>query len=328
MTQDTNVYTSFHQNDDIVNNITNRVTYGLWSDNVGELTTFFTASNQTATSGSVGKYYHDVYSTASSGSAQVEFSVAYGHVYGSGSLNGDLDYTTKAIYDQYRNLLLKTKSELFTLADNTELTHALFISINRNNLKQSLDAGNWELHLSGSSGNKYLTLVDDSGDDADINPLSINTILNVVSGTVGGATGSTYFGLVYRDYGIIVLDPDSIGVTTFDSGNDAYHDNHGVLFNAIKTGKYFSARSEEKISSTHYFCRVKNKEYNYSDNVTFYSGSSGDLIYTSFINDPHTFITTVGLYNNNNDLLAIAKLSQPVEKSFSNEVLLKIRLDF
>ena len=80
--------------------------------------------------------------------------------------------------------------------------------------------------------------------------------------------------------------------------------------------------------STFFFTRVKNAEYNFSNNPSYVTGSDGDLGQSTFIGDPKTYITTVGLYNNDNELLAIAKLSKPILKSFSNEVLVKVKLDF
>ena len=52
------------------------------------------------------------------------------------------------------------------------------------------------------------------------------------------------------------------------------------------------------------------------------------MLYDSFINSPQTFITTVGLYNDNNELLAVAKLSKPLKKDFTKEMLLRVKLDF
>ena len=90
----------------------------------------------------------------------------------------------------------------------------------------------------------------------------------------------------------------------------------------------FQARSSEKVKSTHYFVRVKNGEYNFSNNPSFVTGSFGDLAQATFINDPKTYITTVGMYNNRQELLAVAKLSKPILKSFSSEALIKVKLDF
>ena len=90
----------------------------------------------------------------------------------------------------------------------------------------------------------------------------------------------------------------------------------------------FQARSAEIISSNHYFLRLNNKEFNYSNNPSFATGSNGQLANQDFENDPKVFVTTVGLYNKSNELLAVAKLSRPLEKSFSKEALLRVRLDF
>jgi hypothetical protein len=88
------------------------------------------------------------------------------------------------------------------------------------------------------------------------------------------------------------------------------------------------ARSSEQVKSTYYFVRVKNGEYNYSNNPTFVSGSLGSLKYPTFYRDPQTYITTVGMYNDRRELLAVAKLSRPLLKSFTREALIKVKLDF
>ena len=73
---------------------------------------------------------------------------------------------------------------------------------------------------------------------------------------------------------------------------------------------------------------AKNGEYNFSNNPSFVTGSNGAFRQPTFANNPKTYITTVGLYNSNQELLAVAKLSKPILKSFSNEVLVKVKLDF
>ena len=90
----------------------------------------------------------------------------------------------------------------------------------------------------------------------------------------------------------------------------------------------FAARNEEAITSTHFFVRVKNGEYNFSNNPSFTTGSFGDLAQATFVNDPKVYITTIGMYNNRQELLAVAKLSKPILKSFQSEALIKVKLDF
>jgi hypothetical protein len=88
------------------------------------------------------------------------------------------------------------------------------------------------------------------------------------------------------------------------------------------------ARNEQNVTSTHYFVRMKNAEYNFSNNPTFTTGSVGEFKQPTFIGDPKVYATTVGLYNDRQELLAVAKLSQPIQKSFNSEVLIKCKIDY
>jgi len=93
-------------------------------------------------------------------------------------------------------------------------------------------------------------------------------------------------------------------------------------------GNDFQARSAETISSTHFFVRLRNKDFNYSNNPTFYNNSNGQILTEDFVQDPHVYATTIGLYNDNKELLAVAKMSRPLEKTFDKEALVRVRLDF
>ena len=87
--------------------------------------------------------------------------------------------------------------------------------------------------------------------------------------------------------------------------------------------------TEEDINSQFYFVRAKNSEFNYTNNPSFTSGSSkGTILFSSMRMNPKVLITTVGLYNDENDLLATAKLSQPIAKDFTKEALIRVKLDF
>ena len=81
------------------------------------------------------------------------------------------------------------------------------------------------------------------------------------------------------------------------------------------------------ISSNFVFVRVRNSEFNYSTNPSNIT-SSGELRHDVMINSPQAYITTVGLYNDNNDLVAVAKLSRPLVKDFTKEALVRVKLDF
>ena len=138
----------------------------------------------------------------------------------------------------------------------------------------------------------------------------------------------------------------SDGSTDEKYGTERNHQNFMKLFGAIKRGSSFKARSTEFVPSKHYFIRVKNTDFNYSNNPSFVYGGKeatdlhengngpnrdywvGRLRHEDFIDDPKSYITTIGLYNENNELVAVAKLSVPVLKSFDTETLIKVKLDF
>jgi len=337
------VFTEFIE-DDIVEGQLSIVSSGMWSGGVGTLTAFHTSSTQ---SGSTGEHYYDVYQgvVGTDATASVQFSVTYGHFAGSGSKSGDSDVkASKAIYRQLRNILLPPGSTKFKVgaADATSSNSIYAVSMNRSRLKEKMDPGNWELHLSGSDGNK-LKLIDDSGATTDPTIKSTIREFSVISGSIASGnavTGSStrYYGKFYPESGMIILDADVLDKGTgslaadfiggYATGSNADGNNSRDFFESIKGGVYFASRREEQIKSTHYFCRVRHGKYNHSQNPTYFTGSDSTLTIPSFRNDPKSYITTVGLYNESNELLAVAKLSRPILKSTSKEALIKVRLDF
>jgi hypothetical protein len=100
------------------------------------------------------------------------------------------------------------------------------------------------------------------------------------------------------------------------------------LYYAIKAGGDFVARRTENVSTQHFFVRATNREFNFSNNPTFTSGSEGVFREPSFETDPKTYITAVGLFNDANELLAVAKLSEPLKKDPTQEMILRVRLDY
>jgi hypothetical protein len=327
------VFTAFTI-EDVVEGDSQRITRGLWSGNVGELTSFWTSSYQSATQK---QYYYEIYNGNPTDSTKYpQFSIAYGHNFGSGSLGTNEDSPSSAIYSQFQQILLPASQRVFTFGGVPQ-DDVYIISINRARLRDKLDPGNWELVLSGSDG-ETLRLVDNSGDTNQLGSSTLSSY-NVVSGSLlnGPKAGSPVFGAVYPQFGCIVLSAAALDAsasfgTNRNSNTDAQ--NHKKLFLAISGAAVenandgFQARSEEEVKSTFFFVRAKNAEYNFSNNSSYVTGSTGQLRQPTFIGDPKTYITSVGLYNNNNELLAIAKLSKPLLKSFSNEILIKVKLDF
>jgi len=345
------VYTAFKVGD-VVEGGVEKVTRGLWSGNVGTLTSFHSSSAQSSTQKA---YYYEVFDGVSStATSEAQFSVTYGHNAGSGSLGLNEDSPSNAIYSQYAQILLPDNQRVFTF--NSVASQQIFaININRARLKDRLDPGNFQLNLAQlsnavantvhtgsnvavSSSNKITQLIDDSGDSQQA-ATQIGRTYNLVSGSILGGIYSpkTYYGSVFPEQGVIILNGDTMN-SALDfgivSGSNINGDNAFKIFTSISgaadihTSNGFAARNEEKVQSTYYFVRAKNGEYNFSNNPSFVSGSTGKFNQPTFVNNPKTYITTVGLFNSNQELLGVAKLSQPILKSFSNEVLVKVKLDF
>jgi len=336
------------EDEDVVNNVSQRVTTGLFTGGTASLVSFFTSSTQ---SGSTGEYFLDIFNEDPSGSTEeIQFAITYGHVSGGGapSLTSDNNATlpTQATYFQYRNILLDPGDDLFTFAGSRDSDHFYLINIQRARLKQKLDKGNWQLTLSGSGGVgdlDIITLIDDSGDVLDTKTSEGGRVFNIVSGAldIGNATSSIEtaaasevsggYGLFFPDVGILIFNPfmlsHSIGLVPTTTST-ALEYNHQEFLTVIQSGSNFQARSEENVTSTFFFVRVKNRDFNFSNNPSYVTGSVGEFFQQTFVGDPKTYITTVGLYNDANELLAVGKLSAPLLKTFSRETLVKIKLDF
>ena len=94
----------------------------------------------------------------------------------------------------------------------------------------------------------------------------------------------------------------------------------------IMGSQYF--RSEEDQTTVSYFCRAKAREFNFTANPSFTTGSLGEFANTDMIGDPITFISTVGLYDSGGDLVAVGKLSTPIKKTYSTEAVIKVNLTY
>jgi len=304
---------------------------GMWSStNAYELTTFFTASTSTS------EYYLDVYDTVYSTSASVQFSVQYGNVNGSGSkvINTQIPdggYTpSRVVYGEYRNLVYGTETQNFTFDSGaTTATDIFVINIARGQYKQSIHPGTFNLKLTNGSS---IYLTDDSGTTSLTRFAGENRIFYIISGSNGTGDTSKYYGMMLPDLGVIILNASgsnsiSSYVAALNPTTSSVANNHARLYSSIKSGASFKAQSEEVITSRYFFTRVKNSEFNYTTNPSIID-DNGNILYNSLINNPQTYITTVGMYNDNNELLAVAKLSRPFTKDFTKEALFRIKLDY
>jgi hypothetical protein len=316
----------------------------LWSTDTPTLTTFFTSSIQIGSS--AGNYYYSVYQTGSEQiNAAVQFDIAYADLKGSGSVlynNAVPELSpTKTIYGQYRSMILEDENSSFTFGkgNNTYTTDNFWaINFERARYKQSLFPGSLNLKLSGSNG--IIDLTDDSIDNPVSQFLGSTRVYQLISGSNGTAetsatsgyvVGSGSYGLVFPDLGTILLNPyalsQSIHVSPSRSNNSDGLNNQ-KLYDSINLGASFTVNSQETLTSDYVFVRARNSEFNYSENPSFISGSTGEVIYDNFINAPQVYLTTVGMYNDSNELVAVAKMSRPLLKDFTKEALIRVKLDF
>jgi hypothetical protein len=317
------------------------VTAPLWSGNAPTLTIFHTSSVQEA--GSSGNFYLNIYQTGSNNiDAEIQFAITYGDSLGSGSqwYNPNVDGASysRTIYGQYRNLVLGDENSGFVFGGITS-SYFWALSIDRNRFKQSLLPGIMTLRLSGSSG--IISLTDNSNATPTVVFNDAGRVYQLVSGSAGnvftGVNSNGYsanqgsYGWFLPDIGTILINPlatsESIGLVANRTSN-ADGLNNRALFNALNLGANFTANSQETIAADYIFVRARNAEFNYSENPSFISGSTGEVVFGNFINNPQTFPTTIGLYNDNNELLAVAKLSRPLLKDFTKEALVRVKLDF
>lgn len=315
-----------------------------------------------------GQYYIDVYS----GGDQY-FSIAYGDYENSGSSKLDypnngtaevLTNETKVIYTQYKNTLLQPGDNYFSFATGSvdksvDSTAIFLLNYVADKFQDQIDPGQIQLNFSGANG--QYSYIDDSQ--------VINTqqnVYNLISGSIvngvpipytNNGNVSAYYegiGLFYPTNGVVVLNAIKLdakaGITAASPSQEITNTRSSNYYSTSfkgywrnwlrkfylslkKSNKNMAVRKSEFVPSTNYFVRVKNKQFNYSNNPTFVSDGTdgqtrGTIIYPALITNPRTYITTVGLYDANNELLAIGKLSKPTQKSFDNELLIKVRIDF
>ena len=324
------------------------ITSPCWTNNTYDLSSFFTSSAQAASS--QGDYVLAVYQTSSVlDEAAIQFYLGYANAAGSGSTPYDStipQYSpSSTIYGQWRNLILEDENSGFIFG-NVSQSQFYAVAVERANYKQSLLPGS--LNLTLTSGSNTIKLTDNSNDVSVVPYINGTRVYQLVSGSNGNAytdlqangytTDSGSYGWFVPDMGAILLNSIALEQPTVNGGlamttlNDGASVANGLnnqsLFNIIKLGDSFELNSQENITSDYVFVRPQNAEFNYTTNPSFISGSTGEVIYSQFINNPQTYITTVGLYNDANELLAVAKLSRPLVKDFTKEALIRVKLDF
>tara|TARA_R110001606_G_scaffold170236_1_gene315616 strand:+ start:239 stop:1288 length:1050 start_codon:yes stop_codon:yes gene_type:complete len=328
----------------------------VWSGNQPILNEFFISTAQE--SGQSGEFYLNVFNTSSElPNGEAQFAIAFGDKDGGGAAayNPTVNFysPTTTTYGSYRTLVLEDENTEFTFGNVTS-NYFYAISIERARYKETLFPGSLNLKLSSSVLNVTAPLeLTDNSQDVTIPQYfgtmrayqvisgSSGTAYNKTTGANGNNTGYTSangsYGLFLPDIGTILLNGAALDLDNVQGINlktvttqNTPGQNAQRLFRAMSgsSASSFALGCQETITSDYVFVRARSSEFNYSENPSFISGSTGEVIYSYFINNPTVYPTTVGLYNDQNNLLAVAKLSKPIQKDFTKEALIRVKLDF
>jgi hypothetical protein len=336
---------------------TDAISSTLWSNFQPSLTAVYTSSAQA--NGSSGNYYLNIFNTAATSS--VQFAIAYGNSKGSGSLayNTAVDgYSpTSTIFGQWQDLVIGDENTNFTFGAITS-SQFFALPMERSCYKDALFLGSLSLTLSASGGS--ITLTDNSNYVSSVQFCEAGRVFQLITGSTGTratittrntadgySANSGSYGWLLPDIGTILLNPLALGAPAVSGGiaftfsgsatasaapNTSPNTSLFVSLSSslanLGSAADFYLNAQESVTSDFIFVRPRSSEFNYSENPSFISGSTGEVLYSGFINNPQTYITTIGLYNDTNQLLAVAKLSRPLPKDFTKEALVRVKLDF
>lgn len=246
------------------------------------------------------------------------------------------------------------------LAGGAKIKEAYFLNFTRLLVKDEIKKGTVSLTVgvTGSYSAPFgatVTITDAGGvDDYRVNsPVGEYGVLYATGSSVDTSTDqydSTYdasaCGLVFYQAGVMILsaslfkDTSDGGIlTTINGTSEMNSQTEGI--EATLTGSEISGNADNlrhrlqnvqfnntvELNSTVYFCRANHNEFNYSSNPT-YLNSSQIRVKQISSDEPISYITTVGLYSENNELLAVGKLSEPLKKTPANEFTIRARLDY
>jgi len=301
-----------------------------------------------------------------SSSANHIFDITLGYDESSGYSGSASVQNSKKInmYNQFAQVLLgytssnsdgirKFENDL-TLDGNGYMKEVFFVSFSRLLVKDQIKKGSFSMTFqTGTTLTTTRTQITLSDRSASVNG---DGTLNTDGGDYGILYGGPGYpqglGAIFYQAGIAVITASVFGTGSVPLGADIDLP-HVVNFNPSHPGKLTQAVSSSftgstissscdafrrrlvnlsfnnttEINSKIYFCRVPHNKFNYSSNPTYVS-SSKIVVKNQSTDNPVSYITTVGLYNDANQLVAVAKLSEPLKKDPTNDITLRVRLDY
>lgn len=357
-------------------NIPDKITKGIFSEKIKNFTSFYSSS----ISAPLVNYYTQVYHRHpyNSPTSSIQFTLSYGHYYGSGSNDegGDVNDTpTRAVYSQYKALVsnqndLTVSGSRFKLkvAGEKQTNSIYIINFQKERVDNEVDPSNIEInlaHLSGSEfingvgsmathtgsnvtvggQNKVLRLISDFQGSVESMLTVTNGVLkftdagyvfNIVSGSIEdgiyNSSNPHYYGKLYPALRLILLDGDKLDQSaSFGTvlSREVEGRNHQKMYISMKGAAELTdgsgdllgmkGRAIELSNKNYYFIDVNNAEFNLSNNPTYVNGENANIVFNSELTNPFTYITTIGLYNDNRELLAVGKLTKPIFKNKLHE---------
>jgi hypothetical protein len=345
--------------DEVINDIKEIETRALWTEGSNLKKHFISGSDYNTTS----DYYMEVWSDSPEiPCSKVQYKIIYADYSGGGAIDyGGLDHETmtKAMYSQYSNILLNAQTKKFVI-DNEEQDYVYIIDVKRDMYDTSMDPGNWELNLgsinssatTGSSTLNSITFntwpttgryIDSTVTSSRQEVHLSNKTYDVVQGNLedGITMDPSILGLFYPNHGVIVLSGQRLdSLYGFNTNRNIQKNgsNPYRLFTSISGASapdtYFDASGDpigfkgRKLiirNSKYIFVRIKNQLFNYTNNPSYTTGDDG-TIKPEFIGQETVYITSIGLYNNQKELMAVAKLSAPYKKNPTEEALFTVRV--
>ena len=280
-----------------------------------------------------------------SSSANHIFDITFGYASGS-ALSGSTSTANNKklnIYNQFAQILagydtgsnVRKFDQDGDYSSGTKINDAFFLSFARLLVKDEIKKGSFQISV--GTGSTYAspfsavkTIYDASGitDYRTNSPAGDYGLLYTNSAGTGDVVGHIYY-----QAGAIVLTASVFPSATVMSGTATL--NQTLSGSTIQTiADSFRRRVQNiqfnnttELNSTIYFCRAFSNEFNYSSNPTYLSQSQ--IVVKSEASDPPiSYITTVGLYSADNELLAVAKVSEPLKKTVDTELTIRTRLDY
>jgi hypothetical protein len=311
--------------------------------NIKKFDNIASSSLQASNGIQLGGYWETAYDSSPTSIASTAlFDMTYGYstssfarALGVGADYACIDEKTK-VYREMASMLLGSPDAQFTISGSSQ-SQCFFIMVKRGLMKDELKKGSIDLRMSASVG--YVTATDVGAATS-----FKQTIGGDYAPLYSAAAGNPEVGQVWYNAGVIVV-PAGSGTAVSTglpwNGNSNWSGSYSVdqaqtsgSINMVVDGfrahvDKINFHNQTNLYSTVYFCRATNTEFNYSSNPT-YVDSAQRIRVTSGSNvlQSRTYVTTIGLYDANDNLLAVGKLNKPITKAPDTESIFRIRLDY